>query len=277
MLSRFRAEAGFKSAYQFFHGNGGRRHFAFTFPYYLRLERRGSLPRPEWMASIMLALRLSPGEAAAQSLFLAYLKDLLRTQAAYELVLAPLLCRHERGLRPLSADAMRWIKAEHSVHLTPEQFAAISSSEAAYWCSELLCNDRGAWSAEELAKTLSLPLPAVKAGLARIVAAGIAKKAPGRKFKSRLAGKFYTFPGRLKGMKSQFEGVHGFWDKMASKRGGEVASRVELIRAEAGFIHNYTHAMAETLDLANTGGTHAKGENTGLYLIEARIRRLMPF
>ena len=168
-------------------------------------------------------------------------------------------------------------KAEHSVHLTPEQFAAISSDEAAYWCSELLCNDRLAWSASDLAKTLALPLPAVKAGLARIVRAGIAKKAPGRRFKSRLTGKFYTFPGRLKGMKSQFDQLHGFWDKMASKRGGEVASRVELIRAEAGFIHNYTHAMAETLDSANTGGTHAKGEDTGLYLIEARIRRLMPF
>ena len=45
-LIKARTAAGFNTAYKFYHRNGGRRHFKFTFVHYARIERGLSLPRP---------------------------------------------------------------------------------------------------------------------------------------------------------------------------------------------------------------------------------------
>ena len=276
-LRRSRLEAGFKTAYQFYHRNGGRRHFQFTYVHYLRLENAGRLPRPEWMALLLSALRLSPGQASCRRLFLAYLKDLLGGDQAYALILEPLLCRHGGVAEAPGADALRWMKAEHAVHLTPAQFKAIAADEATYWCSEALCNDGGSWSAAELASALGFDAKAVQAGLARLQAAGLARRTAAGRYRSRRPGKLYTFPGRLQGMAPTLKTVQKYWERMRRRRGSDAFARVELVRAEAGFARRYATTLAEALDAANLGAVHAKGEDTGLYLIEAGIRKLLPF
>ena len=276
ILARSRREAGFKSAYQFYHGNGGRRHFPFTYVHYLRLENAGRLPRPQWMSLLLKALRLSPGAAGCRSLFLAYLRDLLGTAEARELILEPLLCRHPAASPPAGGEAIRWMKAQHAVHLSPKQFGALASSEAAYWCSEILCNDGGSWSAEELRQTLRLNLKDVRDGLSRLQAAGLARRTAAGRFRSRAAGKLYTFPGRLAGMGPLLKRVQRYWERMHRRRGGGLSSRVELVRAEAGFMRRYAENLAEMVEAANAGALHAKGEDSALYLIDASVRRLLP-
>ncbi|MBI3551722.1 MAG: MarR family transcriptional regulator [Elusimicrobia bacterium] len=276
-LAAARREAGFKSAYQFYHGNGGRRHFPFTYVHYLRIENAGKLPRPQWLGRLLTGLRLSPGEAGCRRLFLAYLKDLLGGPEASALILEPLLCRHGAASAPAGAEAVRWMKAEHSVHLTPAQFKALASSESAYWCSELLCNDGGSWTAEELAEALGITAAAAQAGLARLKTAGLARRTAAGRYRARWTGKLFTFPGRLEGMGRHLDLIQRYWERMASRRGERVSARVEVVRAEAGFMRRYSQTLAETLDAANAGAAQTKGEDTGLYLIEAGIRRLLPF
>lgn len=273
-LRHMRREAGFKTAYQFYHANGGRRHFVFTYVHYLRLENRGRLPRPEWMSLIVKALRLGPGEVGARRLFEAYLRDSLG-EDGFETVAAPLLCRHQGVPAPAGAEGLRWMKSENAVHMTPVQFAAIASSSAAYWCSEVLLSDEEAWSEEALARRLSLEPKAVRKELERLKAAGLVRRMGGGRWRSRHHGKFFTFPGRLEGIGEAFKRVQGYWEAMYAKVGREESARVELVRAESSFVRRYAHSLNEAVDAANIGAVRAKGQDTALYLVEARVRRLL--
>lgn len=274
-LAAARREAGFKSAYQFYHANGGRRHFSFTYVHYLRIENRGRLPRPEWMRRIVTALRLGPGARGASRLFEVYLRDLLG-EDGFETVAAPLLCRHEGPPPPAGAEGLRWMKSESAVHMTPAQFEAVASDPAAYWCSEVLLGDGDAWGEGALAKRLGLPATKVRRGLQRLKAAGLARRLSGGDWTSRHPGKFFTFPGRLEGMEAAFRRVQSYWEAMYSRSGREESSRVELIRAESAFVRRYAHSLNEAVDAANLGAVRTKGEDTALYLVEARVRKLLP-
>jgi len=77
-------------------------------------------------------------------------------------------------------------------------------------------------------------------------------------------------------MDSALRAVQRHWERMYRKRGAPAFARVELVRAEASAMKRYAASLAEAVDAANLGATHAAGEDTGLYLIEAGIRRLMP-
>lgn len=275
-LTRLRREAGFKSAYRFYHGNGGRRHFPFTYVHYLRLEKGASLPRPGWLARLLAALRLSPGAEASRGLLEAYLKGLLGGEAEYALIVAPL-----RGpaaaTRASGAGALRWLREEHALHMTPAQFRVVAADETTYWCSEVLSNDGGAWSPAELAAKLGLDEKKTAAGLARLAAARLAKRAAADRYRSRKPGMLYTFPGRLEGMGGELRAVSGYWEKMARRRGKDAFARVEVVRAEAGFMSRYAADLGEAVDAVNLGAARSAGDDTGLYLVEAAVRKLTPF
>lgn len=277
-LTRLRKEAGYPSAYKFYHNNGGRRHFPFTYVHYLRIEKGTKLPKPQWLGAFLSGLRLAPGEGGARRFFLAYLKDTLKTEEAYEMVLAPLLAKGDGGGHAVPGrEAMRWMKTAHAIHLTPEQFRAIASDEATYWCSEVLANDRGSWTAEQVAAAMGLEVKAAKAGLRRLKESGLARETSGGRYRSKEEGKFYTFPGRVAGMGSVLQRVQGYWERMARKKGKALSERVELVRAEEGSVRTYIASLSEAVDAANTLATHEKGDATGLFLIEAKVRKLLPF
>jgi len=276
-LNRLRKEAGFSSAYQFYHRNGGRKNFPFTYVHYLRIEKGAALPKPQWIGIFLTALRLTPGEPGCRDIFLAYMKDLLQTEEAYNMILAPLLEQHREGKQPPGADALRWMKSEHAVHLQPEQFRLLACDPSVYWSSEILCNDHGSWNAAEIARILEEDPKKIQKALAKLEAAGLARETSGKRYKWRWTGKFYTFPGRLAGMEKALDAVRSYWDRMFRKKGKLVGDRIELVRAEESVIRNYCTHLSETLDLANTLATHSQGSQTGLFAIEARVRKLLPF
>ena len=192
-LAKARRQAGFKSAYQFYHGNGGRRHFPFTYVHYLRLENRGKLPRPGWLAVLLLSLRLSPGDAGSRRLYAAFLKDLLGGEDSYAQIIGPLTDSRALCAVGEHAAAMRLVKAEHVVHLTPKQFAVIASDETTYWCSEAVLGIEGGWVAPDLAASLGLDAGKVRMGLEQLgrrASSGARRRA----LPQPPPGHFYTFP-----------------------------------------------------------------------------------
>ncbi|MBI5594822.1 MAG: hypothetical protein HY928_01905 [Elusimicrobia bacterium] len=84
-LACARRAAGYPSAYRFYHGQGGRRSFPFTYDHYLRFERGSVLPKPAWMA-LLLAL-LGAEREAARSLARIYLGALLGGEATRRVIL----------------------------------------------------------------------------------------------------------------------------------------------------------------------------------------------
>lgn len=273
-LIELRRQAGFKTAYQFYHKNGGRRHFPFTYVHYLRIENAGRLPRPEWMGRIVLALRLAPDAREGRAFFLSYLEDQLGDKEACALILKPLLSAAVAPVGP--AGLPKWAKAEHTIHLTPRQFKALASDRAAYWCSEVLCNDCGAWNADAAASVAGVDRRAAEKALRLLVKLGLARRTRAGLFRARFPGKLYTFPGRLDDMAADLARVRHFWDELAARRGGWTFDRVELVRAEDSFMRGYAASLAATVDASAAGAEHAKGEDTALYAVEARVRRLLP-
>lgn len=273
-LIKARLAAGFDTAYKFYHRNGGRRHFKFTFVHYGRIEHGVSLPRAEWLQRIFLALRLMPTEAAARELLVSYLRGLLGGGSCADYVLNPLFSGKDGGAN--QAGPMDWMKAHSSVHLSPDEFSAMAANEAVYWCAEALCNDSGAWKSEELAAKLGLEAAKAKSALEALKKAGIAVKTAGGKYKCRYQGKFFTYPGRLEGMSKSLDAVKSYWDKAAAG-GRDFFERVELIRAEDGAVSNYRLQLAQAMDGANAYATHSGSATSGFFLIETRIKKVRKF
>lgn len=271
-LIRARAAAGFDTAYKFYHRNGGRRHFGFTFVHYMRIEKGASVPQPEGLERIMLALRLLPTQAEARELLISYLRASLGGGRCADYVLEPLFS----GQAPAAggADPMTWMKAHSSVHLSPQEFTAMASSEAAYWCAEALCSDGGAWTAAALAARLELDPKAAARGLEALRKTGLAVKTAAGRYKCRHQGKFFTYPGRLEGMGAQLEAVNGYLEKAG---GPDFFERLELVRAEEGAMSNFRLQLAQAMDSANAYAAHSAGRDTGFYLIRLRMRRLKSF
>jgi len=275
-LARMRREAGFPTAYRFYHSNGGRRHFGFTYVHYLRLEKGASLPRTAWLPGLLSGLRLSPGDPGTREFFLDFLKDLTGGEDGYALIVAPLLCHHG-SKTPAGPEAFRWMKAHHSIHLTPAQFKALAADESAYWCSEILLNDDAPWTAAAAAEVLGIPEAEAKRGMTVLEHGGLVRRTGRGRWRARTPGKFYTFPGRLAGMGGALEKVRAFWERRYRRSGKETFARVELVRAESASMRRYAAGLAEALDASNAYAARSKGEETGLYLVEARLRRLLPF
>lgn len=277
-LVKLRNEAGFPTAYRFYHRNGGRRTFPFTYVHYLHIDRGKTLPRPQWLPTFLTCLRLAPGGSSCRELFLSYLRDLLKTSEAFDLVMGSVLSRAASVLDSPSREALRWMKTQHAVHLTVEQFRAASSDETTYWCFEILLNDNNSWTAQELAQLLEVPLPAVRRALRRLTEHRIVRAMPGDSYRNRNPGKFFTFPkGGSQQMLLPLQRAWGYWDRMHERRGTELSRRRELVRAEEAAMRSYLHVLSETVDCANMFSTFAKGENTGLFAVEVAVRKVMPF
>src|SRR5579885_2903577 len=96
-LERLRLEAGFPTPYAFYHRNGGRRVFPFTFAYYLKLERGRHLPRPEWLPVLLSLLRLPPSEELYGRFVTDYLRDHFGSEENYRSLVEPLLAPARAG------------------------------------------------------------------------------------------------------------------------------------------------------------------------------------
>lgn len=276
VLGEFRAAAGYSSAYKFYHNNGGRRHFPFTYAYYARFERGAALPRAPWLPSILTAMRIAIGEAEHKRLMRAYLVDLLGGEEIFTFVAGSLESPVRTVSAPLGRESLRWMKSHHSIHLSPEQFRLLSSDEAAYWCSEVLLNDSDNWEPAKLAEVLGFSPKDVEAALALLKSAGLVVAARGRGVRGRWSGKLYTFPGRLSGMGRDLSRIKEYWARMERRHGGVVSERVELIRAGAEGMRRYWRELGETVDAANAYGSHRRLSDSALFTVEARIRRLVP-
>ncbi len=276
-LLALRRDAGFPSAYRFYHRNGGRRHFGFTYVHYLRLEKGAKAPRAEAFGAILKALRLAPSHEGARRMFQAYLLDVLGSPEAYELVVGGLSATAPQVSPTLAEGGFERLKREHLMHMSVEQFTAVSSDEVVYWTSELLLNDGGSWGAKEVSERLNCPPKIALDALERLTKAKLLRvTSPGR-YRTRQPGKFWTFPGRTKGMEPLLERVRAYWDTMAKRRGGPFGERLELVRASSSVMRQYMNALHHAVDEANLAATHSKGEDTALFLIEGRVRRLLNF
>lgn len=275
-LSFLRREAGYPTAYRFYHRNGGRRHFGFTYVHYLRLEKGAKAPRAEYFGAILKALRLAPVQEGAKALFRAYLRDLLGSEEAFELIVGGVAKAPE--VAPTVAEGgYERLRREHTVHMSPAMFEAVARDRVSYWTSELLLNDGGSWSAKDIRARLDCSESEAASALKNLKKAKLLRETSPGRYKTRQPGKFWTFPGRTSGMEPLLDRVRGYWEDMAKRESGHFGERLELVRASAATMRQYMSALHRAVDEANLAAVHGPGHDTALFLIEGRVRRLLPF
>jgi hypothetical protein len=274
-LARLRQESGFVTPYAFYHRNGGRRVFPFTFAYYLKVERGDSLPRAVWVPRLLALLRIPPTQALHRSFALAYLADSLGEEA-YDALVGPYLAPAPAA-GPATEQLTKRLMSEQAVHLTAAQASGLAADEAVYWCFECLSNDRAGLTEPELAAATGLGDRALRAGLSRLAALKLAKGRPGGRWKSPLAGRFYTFPRDYPALKRDRERLRALHDAMADRRGADLFTGALLLRAEDGPMRRVAADVAAALETSGAWAVDAGGERTGLYKLEARVRRLTGF
>lgn len=274
-LVRLRIESGFTAPYAFYHRNGGRHVFPFTFAYYLKLERGDHLPRPEWLPILLSLLRIPPSDELYRRFVTDYLRDHFGTEENYQSLVGPLLAT-KHAQNP-SQQTTKRLLSEQAYHLTPAQYKAVVGDAATYWAFECLVNDRGSFGPTELAELTGLPKAALEAGLKKLVFHKLARRVSGGRCKSPLAGKFYMFPRLFPGIEAHRKKLARHIEEMVARRGSLTHESGVMIRAEAGAVHRSLAAMRDALEASTAYSVYEKAEGSGVYLLQIRARKALDF
>ncbi|MBI5245872.1 MAG: hypothetical protein HY923_01725 [Elusimicrobia bacterium] len=274
-LERLRLESGFTTPYAFYHRNGGRHVFPFTFAYYLKLERGQHLPRPEWLPILLSLLRIPPSDELYRRFITDYLRDHFGTEANFQSLLGPLLIsKHEKKY---GQQATKRLLTEQSYHITPKQFQAIVSDAPTYWAFECLVNDRGSFDAAELSQVTGLPKSSLEAGLKKLVAQKLARRVTKGKYKSPLAGKYYVFPKDFPDIEHYYVKLRRYQSEMVARSGAVVHQSGVMIRAEEGAVRRSITAMRDALEAATAYSVYEKAEGSGIFILQIRTRKAFDF
>jgi hypothetical protein len=278
-VERLRQKAGYGSARAFFNKCGGAAYFGCGYRQYLNIEKARSAPGPKLMARIATALRLSESPDDAREFALAYLRSTLGPGELLELFVKSL------GLAPPAAGTgkqsalikgmARHFEARTKL-LSQDQANLIWSSKELYWTFMILSNDGGAWNAQAIAEKTGLGAIAIAKALVRLEKAGLAAKDAYGNFKYPEPGEVLLYPRAAfypKGMESLKE----HWAAMERKRGQRMLDRHLFTRASEAEVKAFFPYLLQSLHAADVTTTTKPGPDTGFFVIETTVRKLLPF
>jgi hypothetical protein len=274
-LTLLRREAGFPTAYAFYHRSGGRRSFPFTFAHYRQLEFGKHLPRPQWLPVLMNLLRLPPADARRRDFVMSFLRTLFVTEEYFQSLVAPLTQEPVRKGPEKNTPNSR--PGERTRRLTPEQCAAVAADAASYWAFECLINDRGAWRADDLAEKIGLPEDRIEAALRSLASHKLAKKGADGGYRSALAGTLHAFPYAFPGARKERGKIARYVDEMVAHRGAVLHDSGIMLRAEEGAMRHALTTLRAALEAAATGSALEKAEGSGLVILRIRARKAFGF
>ena len=270
-----RRDAGFKTAYAFYHRNGGKRTFPFTYAYYTKIERGLSLPRGEWLPLLLSMLRIRPTAESQREFVLAYLKDQFGDPAVFSSLVDPLLS--PAPTTPPEKRVIKRLLSDQAYHVTPEQFKCIVASPAAYWTFNCLLNNTKALTPDELATATGFKVSEIKAAAAKLTAKKCLKKGRGGAFSCPFSGKYCLFPRDYKGYAKDLKSLEACIEGMYRTRGTEVLRSGALIRLRAAGAAATEKSLMDVLGAASADSIYEEEEGSGFFVIEARIRKVLPF
>jgi len=277
-FARLRRQAGFETAYQFYHKNGGRRAFGCSFQNYLRIENGSHLPAPKRLPELCMHLRLPLRGSDMRELVRAYLQVWSGSEDMAQWLIGPFeqAERAEPAQAP-AAQALSRVVRDGARPLTLEQYKTVMSSAEAYWCFRVLTTDREGQTAEELSRILGREKARVRKGLEALCRCGIARKRRDGAFVSPYAGQFMVFPDpallppRLKAAALRYTA------EMVRRKGSVVDVRHCGVRADALAIQGFLPHLREAMRGVNAYAVCEKTERSGFFLVESKVSKLFDF
>jgi len=275
-LAKARKEAGFSTAYRFFHDNGGEHVLGASYRKYLLWEQGKALPPAGSLARLIPALRLLPGSAPLGALVAAWLKT-LAGEKFYDEVLKPFITVKEAtsGLSPLHK-AMNRALNERKYPLSIEQATTILASCEHYKAFLFMINDRGNWSESTFADTLGIAKPAAARVIKDFTKLGLLKKSKTGALKCQVSDFIAEFP-RGEVMPAGYGERMEKYQRELLESGQASWQRMGFMRADAKEFANFFPVMSLNMTTASTYGITEKTENSAMFAIEGRIVKLRDF
>jgi hypothetical protein len=278
---KLRLQAGFETAYQFYHKNGGPRTFQCSFPNYLRIEKGSHLPQPQRLPRLCALLRLPLGSQDLRKLLEAYIESWLGSKDLATWMLGPFASdgkkAQEAPLDPASR-ALRKVALESAKPISVKQYEAIMSSAGAYWCFRVLTTSLEAFTIDELVKTVELPKKEIEAGVEALRKCGIVSRRRDGRFNSPLAGHhFLLFPDSRLIEPEMMERVFKYNETMIKKRGKLMDVRYMGVRADEAQLQGFIPHFRETIRGLNAYAITEKTDRSGLFFVEGKIFKLFDF
>jgi hypothetical protein len=276
---RLRKAAGFETAYQFFHKNGGPKVFGCTFQNYLRIEKGTNLPVPKRLPHLCALLRLPLRSGERKELVKAYLRTWAGSDELADWMTSPFeLPPEEPAAAPdPAAAALRRVVRDSAKPIALADYKAIMDTEAGYWCYRVLTTSRETWTEAALAKLLHLSASDVAKGLALLKARGIARRGKDGEWTSPLAGEFLVFPDTALIPKELMKRVYAYNEKMIKRRGAVVDERYCGVRADGAALEGYLAHFRDAIRSVNAYSVTEKTKRSGLFFVEGRVFKLFDF
>lgn len=275
-LARLRKEAGFKTAYKFYHGNGGRPVLNIAYRNYLLMEQGKMLPAFGRLRKIIMALRCVQNSVPTNELAVAWLKTMAGDEA-YKDILEPIVSVKTTipGLSPLHKAVGRTL-ADTKYHISPKQLAAMCASRDNYLCYLALSLDSGSWSLEDIARKLRMKRGAVEKALLELCAAKVLKKVKKGYYACPFARSMKEMPQldllgedlRKRYMKCR-EAVIG--------SGKHVCLRTGIIRADADALRNFYPMMSLNMSTAESYSITEPTEKSALFAVVGKVLKIRDF
>lgn len=274
-LTRLREEAGFPTAYGFFHDNGGAAFFRFTYRRYLLMEQGKNLPLADRLPKLIVAMRLPQNTPQAKELVAAWLRT-LAGEEVYSDLLEPLLAgRPEGPALPPAEAALKRSLTDRKYHLSPEQVAATLGNFETYKCAMLLEQEAGDITAASAAKTLGIAAAAAEKALKALAAAGLLKRA-GKAYRSQIAGKLVEYPATAAMRPEVREKVKNYMKKLEQEAKVEYSS-MGLLRADGKALRAFFPLMHANVEASNAYATTRKTPDSAAFFVIGKVLRLWDF
>lgn len=270
-LIRLREGAGFTTAYMFYHRNGGRRAFPFTYAYYVKVEHGKSLPKPEWAAAILAGLRTRPSETDKFRLTRAYLQDLSESSVVFDSLFAPHL---ENTQDPPHLEAVKSLLGASSYNLTHEQFELIVSDAETFWCFTALSSISASRTAADLAQALGLAEGAAARALVRLAKLKLVRKLGGKRYECPFDGRYCAPPADAPSQ-GLVEKMRTYVEERSRRRGKVLLNAGTLVRLESRAAREAVGALKETISTTSARAVRDQGEDAALFSVETVVRRVV--
>lgn len=246
----------------------------FSYRKYLLFEQGETLPAPDVLRRLSVALKLIPQSPQAGQLAAVWLKTMAGDEP-YASVFEPFIAikTDAPGLSPVHKAMSRFIKKEP---ITVAQAVLILSSYDHYRAFILLLHGAGPWSCETFAATAGLKKTAAAGLLAAFAGAGLLKKIRKDQYKTPENKAILELP-RAEILPA------GLNDRMRGYQAQLIASgslswrRLNVLRADAVELAAFYPVLSLSMSAASAYETSEKTGNSAVFAVESRVVKLFDY
>ncbi|HCC48772.1 MAG TPA: hypothetical protein DEQ38_11745 [Elusimicrobia bacterium] len=275
-LTHLRKEAGFPTAYKFYHSNGGAQGLKLSYRKYLAMEQGKILPVVGRLSLLLPGLHILPKSPTGNKLITAWLKT-MAGEEAFKDIFEPLLIppTTQPHISPMHK-AMRTALTDEKYHMTSQQLAVIAGNLGNYTCFMLMSNDTGHWSAKKLSSLAGLTENTTEKTLKALADVKVLKRTRAGHYKCPMATAMIEYPSYTPATKAALQTIRGYQDELAAA-GTHAWHRRGLIRADSDALCDFFPIMALNLSTAHSYAITEGTKKSALYSIEGRVIKLRDF